>query len=117
MKSVLKALMVSVLSLSALVGCGEDDGGKLAGTYNKVIHDGESSYPTKIILEYKKPDYQISLIIGNGSPRNLAVVKKDGNYLVKSDNSHSKMFEIKNNGAELISLYTSSPTNYLKKSN
>lgn len=117
MKKKLSFILIAALSLSVLTGCGEDDKGDLAGTYNKVIGKGESSYPTKIKLEYKKPDYQVSLIIGNGNPRNLGVMKKEGEFLVKSDNIQKKMFEVKNNGSHLISLYTSTPSNYKKQDN
>ncbi len=117
MKKNLIFAFVAALSLSALTGCGDDDNGKLSGTYNKVIAEGESSYPTKITLEYKKPDYQVNLIIGNGTPRNLGVMTKSGDFLVKSDNNQKKMFEVKNDGTELMSLYTSTPSNYKKQGN
>lgn len=117
MKKILTFTLITALSLSVLTGCDEDDNGKLSGTYNKIINDGESSYPTKITLEYKKPDYKVDLIIGNGKPRNLGIMSKRGDFLVKSDNDQKKMFEVKNNGAELMSLYTSSPSNYKKQTN
>ena len=118
MNSMLKAFMVSALSLSALVGCGEDDGGKLAGTYiNTVVYATGSKGEKKIILEYKKPNYDVSYQLNQNNPQSVGVVKKDGDYLVMSDSSAKKMFEIQKNGGSLISLNDPSKTIFKKEGN
>lgn len=121
MKPILKVFLMAAASLLFLTGCGEDDGGKMAGTYLSNDKD-------KMVLEYKKPDYSLSFIAYDNfadslgkkgiysKPKNLGVIKKDGDFLVKSDETKEKLFEIKNGGKEIVTLYTSTKKTYTKAS-
>ena len=122
MKKNLIFAFVAALSLSALTGCGEDDNGQLAGTYINKEKD-------KMVLEYKKPAYLVSFVaydnfsdsLGKSGvyskPKNLGMIEKNGDFLVKSDDGKEKFFEIKSDGKELVTLYTPTPKTYIKSGN
>lgn len=122
MKKTLIFALMTALSLTVLTGCGEDDNGKLSGTYI-------SSEKDKMVLEYKKPTYLVSFVaydnfsdsLGKSGvyskPKSLGMIEKNGDFLVKSDNGKEKFFEIKNDGKEIITLYTPTPKTYIKSGN
>lgn len=122
MKKILTFTLITALSLSVLTGCDEDDKGQLAGTYM-------SNEKDKIVLEYKKPAYLVSFVAYDNfsdslgktgiysKPKNLGMIEKNSNFLVKSDSGKEKFFEIKNDGKEIVTLYTTTPKTYIKSSN
>lgn len=115
MKKIICLSVLVALSASALVGCGEDDGGKLSGTYaNSMSYADGSVGEKKIIVNYKKPDYELVYQVNNGEQKIIGVMKKSGDYLV-SDGNNEKEFEIKDDGKSLKSLSDPSQTVYVKK--
>lgn len=96
MKKVIGVMLIGLLSIFALTGCGDD--GKLAGTYQG--HDqvrGEHRY----LLISNKEGYQLKLQKQNifskpvefEEAKERGFLKKEGNYLVKIPDN-MKFFEI-----------------------
>ncbi|HGJ5868477.1 MULTISPECIES: hypothetical protein [Arsenophonus] len=96
MKKVIGIMLIGLLSIFALTGCGDD--GKLAGTYQgKNQWLGEHRY----LLIINKEGYQLKLqnskILSKPvefeAPKEKGFLKKEGNYLIKEDDK-TKFFEI-----------------------
>lgn len=96
MKKVIGIMLIGLLSIFSLTGCGDE--GKLTGTYqgNDPMF-GEHRY----ILKTQDDGYQLYSQNKNNSskqkefeaPRKSIFLKKEGNYLVRS-NDNQKFFEI-----------------------
>lgn len=104
-----KLMAVILFSVVALTGCNGGDNGELAGVYIDSDMD-------KLLLDAKDGQYEVSyqyIWKGKyGTPKTVGFAKKDGNYLVASDQGNKKMFEIKDD--ELVSVYTESKRTFKK---